>query len=131
MSRFAAIVLSGFAVGVAAGCNLAGIDCPALAAPAILLEVREQGTGFPAAHDARGVVRDGSYQDSLRVVGWEGTPAPATELRLAAAFDRPGTYDITLEKPGYQTWLRAGVEVGSGRCGTEQVQLAAILVPVP
>ena len=114
-----------------AGCNPAGIDCPAIAAPAILLEVREQGTGFPAAHAARGVVRDGGYQDSLRVVGWEGTPAPATELLLAAAFDRPGTYAVTLEKPGYQTWQRTGVEVGSGFCGTEQVRLNAILVPLP
>ena len=114
------------------GCNPLAITCPAIVAPAILLEVREAGTGFPAAHDARGAVRDGTYLDSLRVVGWEGgIPSPSTELLMGAALDRPGQYAITLEKPGYETWQRSGITVGVGTCGTDQVQIPVLLVPTP
>jgi len=113
------------------GCSPANVVCPQIAAPAILLEVREAGTGAPAANGAKGAVQDGAYVDSLRVVGWLGTPSPETELLMAAAFDRPGTYSITLEKAGYQTWIRAGIVVGTDDCGTQQAQFATQLVPIP
>ncbi len=122
---------AGLGVAVLAGCNPAGVDCPIIAAPAILLEVREYGTGFPAANGARGAVYEGSYVDSLRVVGWQGSAIPENALQMAAAFDRPGTYSIGLVKPGYQAWERTGVVVGTDRCGIQQVQLSAQLVPLP
>jgi len=123
----------GLILGSAAlvGCSPANIVCPQIAAPAILLEVREDGTGAPAANGARGVVEDGGYVDSLRVVGWSGPPAPETELYMAAAFDRPGTYSVRLEKAGYQTWIRTNIVVGTDDCGTQQVQFATKLVPIP
>ena len=126
-----ALVLAGSAVVVLAACSPASISCPQIPAPAILLEVRESGTGNPAANGAKGVVEDGAYIDSLKVVGWSGPPAPETELLMAAAFDRPGTYSIRLEKPGYQTWVRAGVVVGTDDCGTQQAQIVTQLVPIP
>jgi hypothetical protein len=108
-----------------------GVDCPAIIAPAILVTVRDSVTSLPAAHGARGAVRDGAYVDSLRLAGWDGPPSIDTELLLGAAIDRPGTYSVTIEKAGYQTWQRTGVAVGSSACGTDQVPLLARLVPLP
>ena len=124
-------VLCMLGCAVASGCNLADVSCPQIAAPAVLLQIREAGTGFPAADGARGIVQDGTYSDSLRVVAWEPPAAPDTKLYMAAAFDRPGTYSVTLEKQGYQTFQQAGVVVGTNECGTEQAQITVMLVPVP
>ena len=72
---------------------------------------------------ARGAVQSGTYVDSLHPT-WDG--------QLEGG-DKLGTYAITLERPGYQDWIRANIEVTQqGPCGNViPVKLTALLQPTP
>lgn len=98
--------------------------CTAETEPAIEVEVTDSATGEPAAGGATGVLVDGAYSDSLRVIGLD---ADGEGLLLGGAFERPGTYDVRVEKGGYQVWTREGVRVRGGDCGPRTVRLTARL----
>lgn len=105
------------------------IACLAVVLPAIEVEVRDAATGRPAAGGARGAVQDGGYVDSLRVVGWTGPGIhDSTAHRMAAAYERAGTYAVQIQKPGYETWQASGVRVRRVTCGVETRRLQAELV---
>ena len=73
--------------------------------------------------NARGVVRDGSFADSLVEAG---------QGYYDAAEGRPGTYAVHLEHPGYAAWDTSGVVVlspGSG-CPVLGTQVEARLAPI-
>jgi hypothetical protein len=36
---------------------------------------------------------------------------------------------VLVQKPGFQDWVRTGVQVRPDECGTETVQLEAFLLP--
>jgi hypothetical protein len=103
------------------------VDCDTGIAPAIVVEVRNANTGEPAAAGALGTVRDGTYMDSLYQYSFAG----AVPLSLAGADERPGTYTVTIEKAGYETWTVTGVTVGDSNCHVETVNLTAELAPIP
>ena len=107
------------------------VICPGISAPAIAVEVLDSVTLRPAAGGAEGWVRDGSYEDSLVVIGWTGPEiTPFTAIQMAGAYDRPGTYTVEISRPGYAQWRREGVRAGEGSCGVETVELTAKLQPV-
>lgn len=123
MTRLRAII---FAIPLAAllsGCDLIGTACPQSEEPAIRIEVRDAASGAPAAEGATGFVREGAFTDSLRVTGG----ASSGEFIMSAATERPGTYDVLIEKSGYRDWMREGVRVRSGECGVATVTLQAQL----
>lgn len=68
-------------------------------------------TGAPAWYDAVIITSDGAYADTVR--GPLGFPPSARDsvVRLWAARDRPGTYDVRIAQPGYQPWRREGIRV--------------------
>jgi hypothetical protein len=111
-----------------AGCDsigLPGLGCSAEAEPALVVEVRNSATGDPEAGNAMGVLIDGSYTDSLRAkeMTEEGL------LSLAGGAERTGTYTIRIEKQGFETWTREGVDVDEGTCGPKTERLNAHLKP--
>jgi hypothetical protein len=121
------VVVAFTLLGGGMGCRLGPAVCDTGVYPAITLEVRDATTGAPAAEDARGIVRDGAFVDSLRPAGSiNGVP-----LSLAAATERAGTYSIEVHKVGYAVWTADNVRVGSGECGVEPVVLQAALEPTP
>src|SRR5688500_11309745 len=91
------------ACGVLLPATLSGWDitdagvCTAGVQRAIFGEVRDAAPQAPAGSGATGTVRDGSFSDEL-------SPYDVGEnaLRLKAAYERPGTYTVTVGKPGYQ-----------------------------
>ena len=108
----------------AAGCDFPSY-CTMSIEPAIEVEVRDAVTEARAATGARGTVRDGDFVDSLRFSrgnddGW---------LWLRAADERPGTYDVRIEKPSYKTWERSRIRVRDGECHVRTVELEARLEP--
>jgi len=115
---------------VMAGCDVVGPEervlCSAVATPAIIVEVRNAETDAPEAESVEGVITDGGYIDSLRIVGYTEEDEP---VELAAGYQRPGIYDVRIEKRGFETWTRQGVNVEAGTCGPETQQLDAHLVP--
>lgn len=113
------------AIGTACG-RSPFVGCPGWVRDAVVVEVRDAATGAPAAEGASGWVRDGDYVDSLRISAWEGGD-PASAHQLSAATERPGRYEVVVQKDGYREWRRSGVRVGRTTCGVEPVNLHAQL----
>ena len=108
-----------------AGCReSSGVICPAVALRAIEVEVRDEVTDEPRAELARGMVEDGSFTDSLRIIGYDSSMVPTI---LGAGDDRPGMYEVRIERAGYEAWDTTGVRVRAGECGVIPVQLVAHL----
>jgi hypothetical protein len=98
-----------------------GAICTMEARPAISVEPVERGTGRPISGNVRLIVRDGIYVDTTfaRV-----TPSAKS---VSAAYERAGTYDVTVEHPNYRTWLRDNVRVQRDECHVQTVKLRAEL----
>jgi hypothetical protein len=92
---------------------------------AIEVQVRDATTQGLLASYPYGVVRDGDYQDSLRVAG---NPAPVPSA-LVAASERPGVYAVHIEAAGYAPWDTAGVGVPSDECHVRTASFTAWLEP--
>lgn len=117
-------------VGIAlivAGCDFGNPICPAVAEPAVTVEVRNGTTESPAADGATGLLIDGAYTDSMRVVEETESGEP---LALGGGYERAGTYTVRIEKSGFAPWTRTGVQVSEGPCGPETRRLTAFLEPV-
>lgn len=103
--------------------------CLPVVRPAIEVEVRDEVTDAFRADSARGVVQDGAYTDSLHIVRYNGPEIVPSAL--GAAYERPGTYSIHIERVGYRPWDTTGVRVLADECGASPVQLVARLTPTP
>ena len=87
------------------------------------LDVRVlDGSGAPAAEGAVGIAVEGAFADTLVRIGPD---------RMAGAVERPGTYDVSVSKPGHRTWTATNVTVTEGECHVIPVGLEAVLVPAP
>jgi hypothetical protein len=95
--------------------------------PAIVVQVRDAATQAPAASEATGVVRDGSFTRLMRPDDYLGEDA----LEMRGAEERPGTYTVTVDRPGYQQWKQEHVRVRDGSCHVQTVTLQASLVRAP
>lgn len=108
------------------GCGSEPTVCTAEPQFAVVVKVRDAATGEPAALGATLVIREGQYADSAT-----GTYTGADQefaAFIGAAVERPGTYDVTVRKTGYQTWTRQQIAVGIERCGVSTVELPVMLV---
>lgn len=94
---------------------------------AVIVAVTDARTGGPPSSRATLVVTDGTFNETVQ------GPEPGTTSRvtIAAAAERPGTYDLTVSAAGYRTWTQAAVRVARGsRCDRLQTaNLAARLEP--
>lgn len=107
------------------GCDITEpYTCTASVEPGIVVEIVDGDTGEPIAASARGVVRDGVFQDSLAPAGftYEGVM-----VSRQAAHEREGTYAVFVSHPDYELWAREGVRVREGKCHVETVELRAEL----
>lgn len=103
-------------------CGITGTDCTNIAQPAVDVAVRSANDEEPV-EGALVVVRDGAFADSA-VTGPDGRPAQFL------APNRAGVYRVSVEKDGFEPWVRTGVEVGLDECGQARTRsLEAILVP--
>ena len=102
--------------------------CTADVLPAVAVDVRDASTDSFVAGLVRGVVTDGAFEDSLRVIGSLGTdpPVPTT---LGGADERAGTYAVHLEGAGYEAWDTAGVRVTRDDCHVRTATFTARLTP--
>ena len=99
-----------------AACDLLGPRvCNTIALPAISLDVRDSVTDATITEGFRAIARDGTFADTALF--------PPPQL----AHERAGTYTVTVEKEGYQTWSRTGIRVRDGECHVRTVDLVARL----
>lgn len=101
--------------------------CTTSIEPALIVEIRDAASDAPLAFAARGVVRDGSYVDSLRPYESTG-PAPTQVLfSRRAAEERAGTYSVEVLLEGYARWTQTGLRVERGTCHVETRRIVARL----
>ena len=83
--------------------------CDTNASPALHLSVVDARTGavLPGVEGARAIARDGVFADTALLL---------TAATGGLAYERPGTYNVTVEYPGYLIWSRADIVVTSDRC---------------
>lgn len=130
-ARIALVVL--VSAIVLPACALLGDDpdeqiaCPAVVAPAVVVEVRNATTGDPEAGDAEGRLIDGDFNESMRVGASNSEGIPVT---LEGAYERPGTYTVLIEKEGFESWSRSGVQAEEDECGVVTERITAELAPV-
>ena len=108
-----------------AACDSVGVNtyCSAPYSPAVVVTPLDSSTRANVAVGTGGTVSSGTYVDSLRVVFdsilWGGA--------------RLGTYEVTVDHPGYRQWVRSGVQVTEHtECGMPvSVRVTALLQPSP
>lgn len=102
-----------------------GFLCTENLVAGVTVEVRDAMTAAPAACAATGEVREGDYVDPL---GDFGSCATYPELAyLSGAYERAGTYRVSISKPGYKEWVRDGVVVTADACHVRTAFLSANL----
>jgi hypothetical protein len=113
----------------AAACSEPGA-CLLNIEPGVEVEVRDRLTNDFLLTTPRGVVREGDFQDSLRVGGttFENPPRVVT---LMGADERSGRYVVQIEADGYLPWDTAGVQAGEGDCHVRTARFSAALDPAP
>jgi hypothetical protein len=103
--------------------------CPGMITVTAMVTVRDSASGAPLATGATATLREGGYSETLVVTGWDGSPPSLeTASMLSSQSSRPGTYTVTVQRPGYATWTKSGVAVKRTDCGIATAQLIAKLV---
>lgn len=114
--------LAAVAVTLAAACYdpFSPGACTLEALAGISVDLRGEGGQSLPAEDAAG-----------RAVDEDGEVAELEAFfdQLIGAWERPGTYTVTVDKPGYERWVREQVEVEAGECHVVPVRLEAVLSP--
>ena len=125
-------LLFGATAALAIGCQaITGRDtvCTTDVLPGLVISVLDSATREPLGPGTLIVVRDGAYADTARAFLPHGVGGEAQ--RFAFAFERRGTYDVTVERSGYRTWRRNGVRVSGDECHVRTVELTALLQRAP
>ena len=85
--------------------------CNAIEKHALVITVRDAGTGAATASNTRTIVTKQSGATDTLIVG----TSAALDDQEIYAFDVPGTYDVQIAKPGYITWSAYGILVSTDR----------------
>jgi hypothetical protein len=98
--------------------------------PAVEVTIVDRVTQDYLAVLPRGVVREGTFEDSLEI---HSTTAevPARVVSMIAAPERIGIYAVHIEADGYQPWDTAAVTVGRDECHVRTATFTASLDRVP
>lgn len=96
-----------------------GPACTLEAVAGIVVDLRRESGQTLPAEDAIGRAVDG--EDVVELMPFFD--------QLIGAWERPGTYTVTIDKPGFETWVRDDVRVQAGECHVVPVRLEAGLSP--
>ena len=111
-----------------AACGTGPGACTLDIIPAITVRALAAGTGENVTHGAQGSVSEGTYVDSLRPAQID---IAQRVLLLSGADERPGTYDLFVERDGYQAVSLGGLEARPGECHVKTVEVNVTMVPIP
>lgn len=108
------------ALVASAGCSVVDpIACTDEARPGITVTVQDSITGGSVGGGGLIKATDGFYlSEAATFAGIDS---------YGLAFERAGTYTVTVQQPNYQTWTRTGVRVTKGQCHVNTVTILARL----
>jgi hypothetical protein len=98
--------------------------CDAIRVPGINVTVVDKATGNPLAGEVTVTATEGSYTETINPAA-----VPAGPRLASLAYERPGTYRVEVQAPGYVTWVATNVRVTHDGCHVETVMLTAELEP--
>ncbi len=105
-----------------AGCHeTTGVACTLEARPGLSVTVRDLTTGASVSGETQVIARDGAYADTA--------DAAFLGMAYSLAYERPGTYEVTVINPAYNTWRQAGVRVTADQCHVQTVSILVSLAP--
>lgn len=127
MSRITDLGLIAGLLLSACGENSSGVPgaCTASVDPGLMIRVLDNASGSPISCGARAVVTASGYSE---VVENSTIPSCSDTGPLLAAFERPGTYAITVSKMGYFDFAASNVTVTAGTCHVKTVTVEARLI---
>lgn len=99
--------------------------CTLIAVAGVDVKVLDAATGLPLSfRNLWARVREGSYTDSAMVALTFAQNAP---YHFGLAYERPGTYDVTVQATGYKAFYVSGVVVKPNVCHVTPVTITALL----
>jgi hypothetical protein len=118
-----ATLFTGLVVCFVAGTTgCVGGDCTLIALPGIRVTIVDGSTGLPFQEEVTVIATEGSYSET------DSPPVRPGEPRIASlAFERPGTYRVEVQSPGYVTEIATNVRVTRDDCHVRTVELTARL----
>ena len=96
--------------------------CTEEARPGLSVSVTDSLLGAAEFRDLSVVARDGDHRDSVFRSVYPGAPFNGP---ISLAYERAGTYDVTVRAQGYTAWTAAGVVVERDACHVVTVSLTA------
>ncbi len=105
----------------AVGCDLLTppVSCTDEARAGIAVEVRDSVSSAPTGVGGRVIATEG---------GWADTTLTMAGIAIyGVAYERHGTYTVSVDQAGYRTWTRAGVVVTKDQCHVRTVSILARL----
>ena len=115
-----------FPMSIAAlGCSAAGgaadpTACTLEARAAVTVDVRDSISNALIGKGSRIIAREGAFADTAQLSAFSDGP-------YGLAFERAGTYILSVTQTGYQPWTRIGVQVTKGSCHVNGVAVTARL----
>lgn len=94
--------------------------------PGITLTVLEDATGAPASCGAQALITASGYSEAVRHPPM--IPNCADTLPLSGAHERPGVYNVTVSKPGFQDAALTNLVVAAGVCHVTTVTATVRLI---
>jgi hypothetical protein len=103
-----------------------GLACTEEARPALMVGLTDSLSGATTGFTGVTIVAtEGAYADSIVMPVY---PADPYNGPVALAYERRGTYTVSVRANGYVTWTRSGVVVSGDQCHVTTVSLTARLV---
>ncbi len=93
--------------------------CTLVAVPAISVEVVDSASNAPVGRGAQIVARDGVYADTAMFTASDGP--------YGLAYERAGTYTVSVQQQGYRLWTISGINVSRDECHVRMMPLTARL----
>ena len=133
MIRRSAWPLGACLLATIAGCSVTTIEHACTASIEHALEIRAEDalTGAPIAEGAAALARDGAFSEQLRVVGWTASGTGHVATTLGGVDERPGRYEVEIQRSGYARWDTTAVRVRKGTCHVETARMVARLHRLP